>query len=538
MCAYAYDPEGEGDEACSAGLDIGYGGDFSVEVEGAQVRPEAEREGGVLAPISSNRMALDAVRSLDLHGELEDVLDVITSLDAFESLLTKPTGGRMARGTSRHMRQHADKLLEWEVVEPMQGDPQMTMPAFTVAKKAGDLRLVVDARKLNAAMRRPPEMRLPRIRDVIDAVLNADAAVIADGVSFFYQIPLAKPIRKYFGMRLGDGRGGTLDLWLKVLCMGWSWSPSIAQRISRVLAGPGNVAWVDNYIILGGSEEEAARRYTEFKQRCAYARVELHEEAEGQPQRQFAAFGLEFDLRGPTKRFRSSEKWVAQLLEAVHVQNVLSGEATPRAFFKVTGAIVWWTYTRSRHLCYSPNLIGAIRSIARHVSTNNNAWDEPTRMQPSAVWDARVCLQAIAENRWVDREAPYDEECTVWTDASSRAWAALAETGEVAQGAFGAGEASAHIYIKEMWAAALGVRLASRLGRRRCKLRLKVDNLPVVRSILKGHSGNYVANRCLQVLFDVAAAAQLQVLPEWVPTHEQKADPFTRGARGEVVIDL
>ena len=39
-------------------------------------------------------------------------------------------------------------------------------------------------------------------------------------------------------------------------------------------------------------------------------------------------------------------------------------------------------------------------------------------------------------------------------------------------------------------------------------------------------------------LFDVAAEARLQVLSEWVPTHGQKADPFTRGTRGEAIIDL
>ena len=532
----AYDTSNEEPDSYSAGFEAWYDNDFSVEVEGEHVRPDSRREPrGQMARISSNRMDLDAIRRMDAEGETDQVLDVITNFDRFMSLFTEKPPNKLSRGTSRHMAQYASALREWGVVEAAEGGDGVVLPAFTVAKKSGELRLVVDARRLNRIMVRPPEMRLPLIRDVVRDIVVSEAVCVADGVSYFYQIPLAHEIRKYFSLRLAGARGSTEDVQLAVLCMGWSWSPAIAQRISRVLVGRQNIAWVDNFLLLGKSSALAAEEYRKFKGRCDTAQVELHEEEGGRPQQRFEALGLEFDLT--VKGFRSTEKWVAKLVESAEVKAAIEGGTSPRAFFKVVGSFVWWMYTRDRRLCFFPSMIGAVRSVAKHATTEQS-WDHSVTIQQGAVREIKGCIEEICENVWVPQKGLGTATLVVWTDASSTAWAAVTDWRQGAQGAFQSTEKEHHIFLKEMWAAFMGIRLASSLGFTGGTLTLRIDNLPVVRCLEKGHSGNYLANLMMQEMFLLADRKGMAVRPLWVCTAEQVADEFTRGSQIEQIVGI
>ena len=202
---------------------------------GRRATPPAERGGSgeELAPISTARLDLDALRSLDELGLLQGVLDVITDVAAFEGALLPEAGAELvspgaSRGTSRHMTRHLDAMLEWGVVERSPG-ARVVLPAFTVPKKSGGLRLVCDGRKLNRLMRPPPPMLLPSIHSVIARFLSARAVVAADARSWFYQFPLAEEVRAFFGVNLAGARGPFVQARLRVLCMGWSWAPCISQ---------------------------------------------------------------------------------------------------------------------------------------------------------------------------------------------------------------------------------------------------------------------------------------------------------------------
>merc|ERR1711991_667004 len=80
---------------------------------------------------------------------------------------------------------------------------------FLVPKKDKGLgRLVIDARPINRRQRRPPDMNLPRMADVIRQVLSWDFAASCDGKSFFYQFPLVAGVARYFRTRIAGRRGG------------------------------------------------------------------------------------------------------------------------------------------------------------------------------------------------------------------------------------------------------------------------------------------------------------------------------------------
>ena len=110
---------------------------------GHRAAPPTERGGGEgdLAPISTARLDLNALRSLDESGLLRGILDVILDVAAFEGTMLPGAAAELAlprasRGTSRHMARHLDALLEWGVVERSPG-ARIVLPAFTVPKKSG-----------------------------------------------------------------------------------------------------------------------------------------------------------------------------------------------------------------------------------------------------------------------------------------------------------------------------------------------------------------------------------------------------------------
>jgi hypothetical protein len=65
---------------------------------------------------------------------------------------------------------------------------------FTVPKKDQRLRLIVDGRKVNSLMQKPPRMPIPTIHEMIDYVMDHEWALTVDGRSFFYQFPISEEV--------------------------------------------------------------------------------------------------------------------------------------------------------------------------------------------------------------------------------------------------------------------------------------------------------------------------------------------------------
>jgi hypothetical protein len=232
---------------------IGSSGDVQgvIREDSCTVRPPQPRvwrNEGVLAHISANRLDLEAVRALDPHdAHLQGLLDVITSEKDFLKYLNGPLkSGRL----SRHMRQHLHAIIGMNVASLVDGSETLVeMPLFTIEKKDGSLRLILDCRNLNKVMAVPPPMKLPPLHDFIDTVLQAGVASQADGVSYFYEIPLAPPLQKYFGSRVAGARGHIFNVVMNSLPMGWSWAPAVAQAISNALVKGCGLAWVDRGLL-------------------------------------------------------------------------------------------------------------------------------------------------------------------------------------------------------------------------------------------------------------------------------------------------
>lgn len=501
---------------------------------GGRVAPPATRGGaGELAPISESRLDLRRLRELDAQGLLAGVLDVIESPEAFEAAMRPEAAAalrspRLRRGTSRHMLRHLARLQAWGVVEAAELQ-RVVLPAFTVEKRSGGLRLVCDGRKLNALMSRPPPMLLPGIHALIARFLGARGVVQTDARSWFYQFPLAPGVRPFFGMNLAGARGAFVRAQLRSLCMGWSWAPAIAQRAAMVLLPEEHGAcWVDNFFVVGDTLQQASERYAAFTERARWVGAEMNPDPEyGVARSRFVALGLEFDLGATTQRYRAAPEAVEKLLHAAETAAVLAGDVSARGLFVVFGRLVWFVFATGRRLCFLRHLLALVRSTARALVADPSRWDSPMPVPQGVRAELRGVLREVQANAWVSAP-PCMPEVVGWSDASSGEWAALLELAEgdaVAQGVF-AGDA--HIFLKELAAALQATRLAAAL-RPRHELALKVDNSAAVRAIQRGHSSCPMGNRILCELFSCADRAGVRVFCSWVSTHEQRADEFTRG---------
>ncbi|KAJ9442446.1 hypothetical protein DIPPA_20635 [Diplonema papillatum] len=417
---------------------------------GCRVAPGRRADAGLpLARVTSNRIDVEALAAMDGVGRFREVLPMLMDPVAFAEAFVSGDAAGGCRVPSRGMERHRATLRSCGVASDARSRPAFAMKAFTTPKKDGrTARLVLDARPLNDAMRRPPSMDLPRLRDFIAEVERHRFAMQCDGVSYFYQFPVDASISRYFGI----GMKGC-DMLLNVLCMGWSWAPCIAQRASNVLVRDLGLAWVDNFLVLGGTLDEAERNVAVFRKRAQAARVEVRAEGDDalwQVRSRFVCVGVEFDLAAETQRHRLDPAWAERWVDGSGMTAVLSGRATARQFAEVFGGAVWATDILAVPRCH----FAALLSFAGRLGG---------RMVGSVLW----------------------------TDASSRAWAALLEAEgrfvDGRQGVFAGPDADAHINLKEMLAFAEGVvRLCWAPGAQRCR----IDNAAVVGAVAKGSSSS------------------------------------------------
>ena len=89
-----------------------------------------------LAPISMNRIDLDALKALDTDNALEGTLDVLRDKDKFLSLFLPDEDAPTVNVVSKHMRQHVNDLRKYDVAE-FSEKPVLAMPAFVVEKSSG-----------------------------------------------------------------------------------------------------------------------------------------------------------------------------------------------------------------------------------------------------------------------------------------------------------------------------------------------------------------------------------------------------------------
>ena len=280
----------------------------------------------------------DSVIDLDLlrgdMGSTGSLLDIIMNEQVFRTCLLNDTGGVKL---SRNMLQFEQQLMEHLLEEPTE-PPIFVMPLFTIVKKDSTLRPVHDCRMLNHSMLRPPKAEIPAIRTVRDLILRSPFVASCDATGYFYQFPIHKSIRKYFGVKLCGWRGGYRCGQMRRLPMGWSYAPAIGQLVANFVIRDLGVAYIDNFFILADSYEDLLAKKLEFKRRVTRYRI-VCDNGLDSTQEKFVALGLQFDKSKNGGAYRLDPKIedaCKQLLKTIEQDTF-----TVRTYLEILGTLVW-----------------------------------------------------------------------------------------------------------------------------------------------------------------------------------------------------
>ena len=498
-------------------------GSLSFPLDGKIHRPpdpRVFRNAGNLAAITKNRLNLEAVLRMEPGEGYLDPLRVIMSRRTFKKQLAGTW--RPCTKVSRYMLHHAAFMEDCGVVEPA-GPEASNMPVFTTPKKDLDLRLIQDGRWNNGFFAKPPEMFLPKIHEVIDKILSAAYVADADGVSYFYQIPLDESVRDYFGCRLAGGRGLYRQMRFCSLPMGFSWAPCIAQRIANTLIADHGVAWVDNFFVLGTSTENFEEHRKSFLQRVAAANLLLDDHVMA-PKTNLVALGIEYDLC--EKRYRMSPDWA--LKAAIRLTELIkTPDTTPAEVYTAAGTIVWHSHVTRRRLCQLPHLFAMISRLASQVGSRMIDWNTKLTWPEGVAKEITEHVETLRVNAWIPKPEKCEETSEVWSDASSTHWSFLAYHHDVLlQANQGPVRENMHIFLCELSAAMGGLMALYRKGIKKGIL-VNVDNTAAAIALQRGISTNRVANEWMSQLPE-----DLEFRVKWVSTRIELADNFTRIAPG------
>ncbi len=498
----------------------GYG-EFSIRVNGINVRnPTIRTEDGELDDIVTSTIDYDRLLEF-ADEELRHYLRMLTDIDEFHSeMITYPEVAPkgIRRGLSRRMLRHLPKLLQQGVVRETQSY-RVISSVFTVPKKNGRLRLIIDARKVNRMMKHCPAMELPTTPEIIEYVCGARYFATVDAKSFFYAFGISEAVGELFSANLAGTKGKFHSVAMQRMPMGWNWAPNIAQKTANALLrfedGVIGKAWIDNFVFVGKTEDEVREKVKRFVDRAQYIGLTLDTQ-DPEITQAGTLLGIEFDLQG-TARYRLSKEW-----EHKAKQLSVTRFMSPRELYKICGNCVWSAYVRGKPMCQHGDAIEVIRNTAIEVQRGIH-WDTPLKVTAREALAVGRWLEEERGNEWVQFMPPTkDKGYQVWSDASDEMWAFL-HRNDGKHGSFDEETAKWHIYVKEAYAAHQGVQ-ATR-GQRRT---LMVDNMPLVWAINKKLSGNKIVNAWLATWDweNIAGAV-------WVPTTEQLADRYTRGEKFE-----
>ena len=501
----------------------GYGVAVEFKTDtGFKISPPERTDKGILDDICETVIDYDAVRKLPYADkELNHYLDMLTNIKVLETemhMLPESAPPGIRRGISRRMKKHEAQLETQRVIRKATRIRAITS-FFTVAKKSGKLRLVVDGRRINDLMKRIPHMDLPAIQEVLMLLMGSRYFCTVDGFSYFYQFGISSEVGELFCANLADTKGEFTTVSLTRMPMGWSWAPAIAQKVSNVLLatadGPLGICWVDNFIFAGGSRGQVQSRFDMFLARADACNVKLDTRT---PEiiEVGEVLGMEVDLKNA--RYRMAQKWVEKVTRLRPARWM-----TPRQIYTLTGNGIWQASVGGTPLCRWTTTFDLVRRVAVNITAGLD-WDVPLRVAAPEIEDMQRWQMVMEDNKWFTLKVEVVPQFRLWSDASDLEWAwvitNIMDDIEVTarQGVFAHPEW--HIFVKEAFAA----NQAAQATRGEPRIML-IDNQPLVFAIKKGLSSNKLVNEWLR------SWDWENITVRWVPTTEQKADRYTRGEK-------
>jgi hypothetical protein len=346
--------------------------------------------------------------------------------------------------------------------------------------------------------------------------------VQADGRSYFYQFPLDEEAAAQFGLKVAAKRGKVVDLNFRVLPMGFSYAPGIAQHTSRTIlenvstqAAEYKAAWVDNFLLGTRSRRRAEELVAELKEVCGVVNLELKEDI--MVSQEMRVLGTIVNAR--TKTIRPDPESTKKMTEAWEDWHK---RRTPRAFFIFAGRALWIVFAVAREpLSKFEDVLRLMAELATWVGEAQEKWDAKYPGYEEAVgWSIQ---EAVKRAVWRPR-VKRGERKVGWSDASTRGIGMICEAQKGDDGWWVAEALSTPIFLNELLAAATLLRHAEKEG---VSMDIQVDNQAACAALVKGHSSSGAGNLILRKL--AAGGMRRSHTVTWVPSAMQRADALSRG---------
>ena len=397
---------------------------------------------------------------------------------------------------------------------------------FLVPKADGSGRAVLDLAAFSKMCFRPPPVNLPGISGLLRRIgrwrWEAGYGYSVDLRHYFFQIPVGAHLANFFTVRCRRSGGPVFQS--KVLPMGWSWSPHIAQCLAwgMVLgdlppslkamvkedqwagetppafvplynADGGEVGvivvWYDNFLVLGEDKEvvEMWKCHIERRAQSCGARWKTPEKKR-QVVDTVEFLGL---------RFRHSEGgWKWQHADTVKWERDIPERASRRFYARIVGVIMWDATVSGRGAGADQDCVDVLRKVSIGI-TSRRAWGDDfkiTQVEAAALQRKMDSIHAVdveGNTAWY-QGAETGGKGFVWvaSDASDSTMAVvhLSETGaSLPMAPWAEPPKARHIYYKEMEAARAAVEWACGKFPGHVVV-LATDNMAVFWAIKRGYT--------------------------------------------------
>lgn len=503
-------------------------------VDGEVFRPPSVRSNRKLAPITTNILDVGSILRWDTDGEFREVHQYIADYDRFKSLFTQSPIRHLRR--SKILPSNIELLINYDVLEHTETFA-CCLGSFQVPKKGDEDRFIGDASPLNKIQQKPMKALIPQLHEVLHELMQRKYFFSVDAVSFFYQFLIEdERIRSFFTFAMNRKRGRPLLMRLRRLCMGWKFSPCIAQRAARVILkkialeansqgiSHTSFVWIDNFLFGTDTFQDAQRLQLIVKDVFKQCNLEHHPFSEISTTLHALGFEISFGM------CRHSTKFIEHFKNAT-----LRETATYRDVAIFIGNCIWTIYARQLPLCFFPSVVETLRAMHVRMPRKKGCWDLPLDKSifygsvPRLVHETQH-LRDTCCHSWTVQKPPSG----TWTELHSDAM--VDETGAtwawtsgdaVYQGVF---DFTSHIFIHELIAACqslLDVAKQNPHG----KAMLFSDNTAVVFALRAAHSGNVVADQILERFYSMLPQTFFFKIAH-VCSDFNMADPYTRGQRG------
>ena len=181
------------------------------------------------------------------------------------------------------VKDELERLQKHGVIVPMEEPSEWCAPMVPVIKKSGKVRITVDYKQLNKAVKRQQHM-LPNLEDVSPSLAGATIFSSLDAASGYYQIPLDESSSRITTFMTPFGRYR-----FRRIPMGITMAPEVFQdKMEKLLENhDGCVVIMDDILVYGRSMEEHDARLSKVlhtieksglrlnKEKCSFRETEL-----------------------------------------------------------------------------------------------------------------------------------------------------------------------------------------------------------------------------------------------------------------------